>query len=139
MNIHFEKAALRHIDIIFNWLQEKHIQDFWDNSQNQKDDILNFIHEKPQKYFAGTTKYWVGYIDDEPYAFILSDILATESCELKTAIDDYMDTKLKEFQEIIKSKVESVITDKIQTAICIVAISNSPRAYIVDSNITIVY
>jgi len=57
MNIHFEKAALKHIDIIFSWLQEKHIQEFWDNSQNHKDDILNFIYEKPQKYFAGTMKY----------------------------------------------------------------------------------
>ncbi|MCE2730696.1 MAG: hypothetical protein LW599_01220 [Rickettsiaceae bacterium] len=57
MNIHFEKAALKHIDIIFSWFQEKHIQEFWDNSQNHKDDILNFIYEKPQKYFAGTTKY----------------------------------------------------------------------------------
>ena len=50
MNIHFEKAALKHIDIIFSWLQEKHIQEFWDNSQNHKDDILDFIHKRPQKY-----------------------------------------------------------------------------------------
>jgi hypothetical protein len=82
MNIHFEKAALKHIDIIFSWLQEKHIQEFWDNSQNHKDDILNFIHEKPQKYFAGTTKYWVGYIDGKPYAFILSDILERTQTDL---------------------------------------------------------
>jgi hypothetical protein len=46
-------------------------------------------------------------------SIILSNILATEGCELRTAIDGYMDTKLKEFQEIMKSKVESVITDKI--------------------------
>ena len=46
-------------------------------------------------------------------SIILSNILATESCELRTAIDGYMDTKLKEFQEIMKTKVESVITDKI--------------------------
>ena len=46
-------------------------------------------------------------------SIILSNILASESCELKTTIDIYMDTKLKEFQEIMKSKVESIITDKI--------------------------
>jgi hypothetical protein len=46
-------------------------------------------------------------------SIILSNILATESCELKTTIDSYMDTKLKEFQEIMKSKVDSIITDKI--------------------------
>ena len=46
-------------------------------------------------------------------SIILSNILASESCELKTTIDSYMDTKLKEFQEIMKSKVDSIITDKI--------------------------
>ena len=46
-------------------------------------------------------------------SIILSNILASESCELKTTIDDYMDTKLKEFQEIMKSKVDNIITDKI--------------------------
>ena len=43
-------------------------------------------------------------------SIILSNVLATESCELRTAIDSYMDTKLKELQEIMKMKVESVIT-----------------------------
>jgi hypothetical protein len=46
-------------------------------------------------------------------SIILSNILASESCELKTTIDSYMDTKLKEFQEIMKSKVDSIITEKI--------------------------
>lgn len=46
-------------------------------------------------------------------SIILSDILASESCELKTTIDSYIDTKLREFQEIMKSKVDSIITDKI--------------------------
>jgi len=46
-------------------------------------------------------------------SIILSNVLATESCELRTAIDGYMDTKLKEFQEIMKTKVESVITGRL--------------------------
>ena len=46
-------------------------------------------------------------------SIILSNILASESCELKITIDSYMDTKLKEFQEIMKSKVDSIIADKI--------------------------
>ena len=46
-------------------------------------------------------------------SIILSNILATESCELKNAIDIYMDTKLKELQEIMKTKVESVITGRL--------------------------
>jgi len=46
-------------------------------------------------------------------SIILSNILATESCELKNTIDRYMDTKLKELQDVMKSKVESVITGRL--------------------------
>jgi hypothetical protein len=46
-------------------------------------------------------------------SIILSNVLATESCELRTAIDSYMDTKLKELQDVMKSKVESVITSRL--------------------------
>ena len=35
-------------------------------------------------------------------SIILSNILASESCELKTTIDCYMDTKLKEFRTKLK-------------------------------------
>lgn len=38
-------------------------------------------------------------------SIILSNILATESCELKNAIDSFMDTKLKE-EELEKQKIE---------------------------------
>ena len=75
MKIQFEKANKKHIDTILSWLAEPHIQQFWDNSEEHKDDILNFIHGKPQNYFSGTTKYWIGSIIDEPYAFILSDTI----------------------------------------------------------------
>ncbi len=73
--IHFDKASIKHEDIIFRWLAEPHMQEFWDNSQEHKDDILNFIHGRKQHYFYGTTQYWVGYIDDQPFSFILSDQL----------------------------------------------------------------
>lgn len=75
IQISFEKASLKHKDIIFAWLSEPHMQKFWDNSQEHKDDILNFIHGRQQHYFYGTTQYWVGYIDSQPFSFILSDQL----------------------------------------------------------------
>lgn len=75
MNISFEKASVMHTDLIFNWLAEPHMMEFWDNSQEHKDDILNFIHGRKQHYFYGTTQYWVGSIDNTPFCFILSDIL----------------------------------------------------------------
>ncbi|MFV9936652.1 MAG: hypothetical protein AB8U84_05645 [Rickettsia endosymbiont of Haemaphysalis japonica] len=75
MNIHFEKANFTHKEIIFNWLEESHIKAFWDNSQEHKNDILNFITGRKQHYFYGTTNYWIGFINNEPFCFILSDSL----------------------------------------------------------------
>ena len=43
MTLSFEKISLRHIDIIFSWLAEPFVQEFWDNTQGHKDDILNFV------------------------------------------------------------------------------------------------
>ncbi|MEG8230494.1 GNAT family N-acetyltransferase [Candidatus Rickettsia tasmanensis] len=75
MNRHFEQANLTHKEIIFNWLEEPHIKEFWDNSQEHKNDILNFITGRKQHYFCGTTNYWIGFINNEPFCFILSDSL----------------------------------------------------------------
>lgn len=83
MNITFEKAALKHQAIIFSWLAEPHMQEFWDNSQEHKDDIVSFMHDRkiPSQYFHGTFSYWVASIDNQPFAFILSDeVLANEDC-----------------------------------------------------------
>lgn len=46
-------------------------------------------------------------------SIILSNILSTESCELRETIDHYMETKLKEFLSITKSKIENIIANKI--------------------------
>lgn len=78
MNIKFEKASIKYQEIIFKWLKEPHVMEFWDNSQDHKDDILNFIYNKKQNYFYGTTIYWIGLKDDEPYCFILSDIFKAD-------------------------------------------------------------
>lgn len=71
--ITFEKATQKHKEIIFKWLAEPHMMEFWDNTQDHKDDILHFINGEKQHYFYGTTKYWVANIDDDSYAFILTD------------------------------------------------------------------
>ncbi len=75
MNIRFEKGGLQHQKLIFDWLEKQHMKEFWDNSQEHRDDILNFIHGRQQHYFGGTTKYWVGYFDDQPFCFLLTDEL----------------------------------------------------------------
>ena len=77
--ITFEKATIAYKEIIFSWLAEPHMIEFWDNSQEHKDDILNFIHGRKQHYFAGTTKYFIGLIDNAPFAFILGDLMKADA------------------------------------------------------------
>ncbi len=70
----FEKVTSKHQKIIFEWLEEPHMKEFWDNSQAHKDDIVNFIEGRvtPSNYFGGMNSYWIGLLDSEPYAFILT-------------------------------------------------------------------
>ena len=58
--IHFEKASVTHVDIIFDWLSEPFIQEFWDNTQGHKDDILSFVNgrREPSNYCDGKYVYW---------------------------------------------------------------------------------
>lgn len=72
--ITFEKATHQHEKLIFSWLNEPHMQEFWDNSQEHKDDIVNFINGRKESsnYFNGIFTYWVGKLNDEPFCFILT-------------------------------------------------------------------
>lgn len=88
--IRFKKAAVEHKDIIFQWFEEPHMKEFWDNSQEHRNDILNFMHGKKQHYFYGTTKYWVGFIDDQPFSFILSDQILPIEEELSDLHRQYL-------------------------------------------------
>ena len=61
MAICFYKVASKHIDIIFSWLAKPYIKEFWDNSQEHKDDIINFAQPGKDRsnYFNGAFTYWV--------------------------------------------------------------------------------
>lgn len=50
------------------------MQEFWDNSQEHKDDIVNFINGRvtPSNYFNGIFSYWVGRIGDTLFCLILT-------------------------------------------------------------------
>jgi len=83
-SISFEKVTAQHKEIIFSWLAEPHMQEFWDNSQEHKDDIINFINGRvtPSSYFRGSFVYWVGIINTQPFCIIMtSEILPDEECE----------------------------------------------------------
>ncbi len=74
MNIRFEKASLKHKEVIFAWLEEPHIQEFWDNSAEHRQDIEIFMNGRvlPSSYFGGMNSYWVGLIDEEPYCLVMT-------------------------------------------------------------------
>ena len=73
-SISFEKVTAKHKDIIFSWLAEPHMQEFWDNSQEHKDDIITFVNGRitPSNYFNGIFTYWIGIINNDPFCFILT-------------------------------------------------------------------
>lgn len=74
MKIHFEKADLNHKEAIFSWLSQPYIQEFWDNTQGHKDDILNFMNgrKEPSPYADGKYVYWVAKENDHPFALIMT-------------------------------------------------------------------
>lgn len=73
-NITFEKVTNIHKEIIFSWLAESHAQQFWDNTQEHKDDIINFINGrvKPSNYCDGKYLYWIATAFDKPYAMLMT-------------------------------------------------------------------
>lgn len=72
--IHFEKVQSHHKEVVLSWLEEPHMKEFWDNSQEHKDDIVNFINgrKEPSSYFGGIFTYWIGSIEGTSYSFILT-------------------------------------------------------------------
>ena len=73
-NFTFEKAKACHKEIIYSWLNEPHVQEFWDNTQAHKDDIVNFMQGRvtSSNYANGEYVYWVGSIDNVPYCMIMT-------------------------------------------------------------------
>ncbi|MFC3909340.1 GNAT family N-acetyltransferase [Legionella dresdenensis] len=74
MTLSFEKMGLQHIEIIFDWLAESFVQEFWDNTQGHKDDILNFVNgrKEPSNYCDGMYVYWVASCNGHPFAMLMT-------------------------------------------------------------------
>jgi RimJ/RimL family protein N-acetyltransferase len=73
-HIRFEKVNSSHKDIIFSWLEERHILESWDTSQGHKDDIINFIEGRiePSSYANGNYVYWIASVNNHPFSMIMS-------------------------------------------------------------------
>ncbi|WP_010303254.1 GNAT family N-acetyltransferase [Candidatus Odyssella thessalonicensis] len=78
MNIKFERANIHHLDVIMEWLSQPHIKDFWDNSEEHRQDIINFVHGRktPSPYYQGIYTYWIGSIlnskKETPFSLIMT-------------------------------------------------------------------
>lgn len=70
----FVKAGLEHKEMIFSWLAEPYVQEFWDNTQEHKDDIVNFMEGRktPSNYCGGEFIYWLAQSADEPFAMLMT-------------------------------------------------------------------
>lgn len=74
MKIYFEKVGAQHLDMIFEWLKQDFIREFWDNTQAHKDDIVNFIEGRktPSTYADGKYVYWLAKVGNEPFAMLMT-------------------------------------------------------------------
>ncbi len=74
MKIHFEKVTGAHLDTIFSWLPQPHIMEFWDNTEAHKNDIVSFAQGRktPSSYAGGGYLYWIAYLEDEPFAMLMT-------------------------------------------------------------------
>ncbi|MGI4850575.1 MAG: GNAT family N-acetyltransferase [Janthinobacterium lividum] len=82
--IHFEKITPNHKTIILNWLNEPHVREFWDNSPEHVQDILDFTNNRPTPslYLDGIYHYWIGYKDHHPYClFMTADVTPKVICD----------------------------------------------------------
>lgn len=74
MSIKFRKITKKDIPTVFKWLDEPFVQEFWDNTQAHRDDILNFTdgRKTPSTYAGGKYIYWVAQEDNQPFALIMT-------------------------------------------------------------------
>ena len=73
MKIFFRAAQLKDQEIIFSWLAETHVQEFWDSSEAHKQDISNFINGRktPSAYCEGKYQYWIAEHESQPFALLM--------------------------------------------------------------------
>lgn len=146
--ITFEKVSIEHKESIFEWLEEPHVKEFWDNTPEHKQDIEIFVHGRKEKspYYNGMFDYWIGLVNNETCALIMTAEIVDEpklrqswrehlSKAGKTFSIDFMigNTKyvgkglaasiLEQFMKFINEKIDS----KIDTFI-IDPNTNNPRA-----------
>lgn len=78
----FRRLNLEDVQTIFMWLDEAHMQEFWDNSQNHRDDITHFAEGRKTQsaYHNGMFSYWVGSSNGELFCMIMTSEIDYDDC-----------------------------------------------------------
>lgn len=71
---HFRPLRSNDKEMIWSWLSEPHVQEFWDNTPEHRADIENFLAGRiePSNYADGKYYYWVACESGRPYAMLMS-------------------------------------------------------------------
>src|SRR5690349_8020111 len=95
----FEKANLSHKKAVLKWLEEPHVREFWDTSQEHQQDILIFMEgrKEPSPYFGAIFDYWIGLIDDMPYSLIMTSELLPHAEDLPEHWQEHLSTTGKTY------------------------------------------
>lgn len=73
--ITFQPLTLALYPCVMSWMKASHVQEFWDMSTSQANDMENFAKGKKD----GLMDYWVGHYEDAPYSLLLSSDLGVET------------------------------------------------------------
>jgi len=86
LEIKFKKASLAYKETVLKWLEEPHIQEFWDNRPEHREDILIFMkgRKEPSPYWGGIFEYWIGFVGDEPYCLVMTSEIKPTQSDLST-------------------------------------------------------
>lgn len=76
-DISFEKATFPYKDLLLVWHEKAHVKEFWDNSQNQRKNVINYLQGKKDIF-----DYWIGFIENKPYSLLMTSDCTTDSPEV---------------------------------------------------------
>lgn len=98
-NISFTKASIEHREAVLKWLLEPHVQEFWDNSPEHRDDIIIFMEgrKQPSPYWDGMFDYWIGLVDGEPYCLLMTSEIFPDESTLPAVWKSYLSQTGKTF------------------------------------------
>lgn len=65
--ITFRKAIKSDEKLIKSWFNKPHVKDFWDNSDEMWQNVLEYLNGNKMLY-----DYWIGLFENRPYSLIIT-------------------------------------------------------------------